>query len=290
MAYRLPISPAPVQTNRLLSQSQTVIGHVLGGASCEDPPTPLRCSGRTSGLRCRSQSPPQPAAVPGGERDKAGSGGWREPDEGAGPRLGCRPGLSASILKSFSPKFNSSCAEYSRRSRTASRQLFPAAPPLPDRRLRSNEAGTTGPPGAQLTSPTVDRAAPDGDFQRGAMESGQRAEAGRGRASPRGLPGLLVLLGCCWFCWAEEEVLMNTKLETSDLRWTNHPADDQQWEELSGLDEDANSVRTFQICTPSSPASYWLRTRWIPRRAATTLYVEIRWVEPPSGLRRQEVV
>ncbi|XP_032437831.1 ephrin type-B receptor 4b-like isoform X2 [Xiphophorus hellerii] len=109
------------------------------------------------------------------------------------------------------------------------------------------------------------------------MESGQRAEAGRGRASPRGLPGLLVLLGCCWFCWAEEEVLMNTKLETSDLRWTNHPADDQQWEELSGLDEDSNSVRTFQICTPSSPASYWLRTRWIPRRAATTLYVEIRF-------------
>uniref|UniRef100_A0A3B5M821 receptor protein-tyrosine kinase n=1 Tax=Xiphophorus couchianus TaxID=32473 RepID=A0A3B5M821_9TELE len=112
---------------------------------------------------------------------------------------------------------------------------------------------------------------------------------------------------------------MNTKLETSDLRWTNHPADDQQvspahihtscwdwldvdpsscsligpslppqWEELSGLDEDSNSVRTFQICTPSSPASYWLRTRWIPRRAATTLYVEIRWVEPPSGPRRQE--
>ncbi|MEQ2160326.1 Ephrin type-B receptor 4b, partial [Goodea atripinnis] len=70
---------------------------------------------------------------------------------------------------------------------------------------------------------------------------------------------------------------MNTKLETSDLRWTNHPADDQQWDELSGLDEDSNSVRTFQICTPDSPSSYWLRTRWIPRQAATTLYVEIRF-------------
>ncbi|XP_038132782.1 ephrin type-B receptor 4b-like isoform X2 [Cyprinodon tularosa] len=70
---------------------------------------------------------------------------------------------------------------------------------------------------------------------------------------------------------------MNTKLETSDLRWTNHPAEDQQWEELSGLDEDQNSVRTFQICTTDSPSSYWLRTRWIPRRAATTLYVEIRF-------------
>ncbi|KAM4713930.1 ephrin type-B receptor 4b-like [Anableps anableps] len=107
--------------------------------------------------------------------------------------------------------------------------------------------------------------------------SGQRAEASRGRASCCGLPVLVVLLGCCWFCWAEEEVVMNTKLETSDLRWTNHPADDQQWDELSGLDEDSNSVRTFQICTPDSPTSYWLRTRWIPRRAATTLYVEIRF-------------
>ncbi|XP_037832560.1 ephrin type-B receptor 4b isoform X2 [Kryptolebias marmoratus] len=89
--------------------------------------------------------------------------------------------------------------------------------------------------------------------------------------------GPLLVLMMMMSCWAEEEVLMNTKLETSDLRWTNHPPDDQQWEEISGVDDDANSVRTFQICTPSSPASYWLRTRWIPRRAATTLYVEIRF-------------
>uniref|UniRef100_A0A3P8V9N8 receptor protein-tyrosine kinase n=1 Tax=Cynoglossus semilaevis TaxID=244447 RepID=A0A3P8V9N8_CYNSE len=73
------------------------------------------------------------------------------------------------------------------------------------------------------------------------------------------------------------EVLMNTKSETTDLRWTNHPADDHQWEEMSGLDDEFNMVRTYQICTPKSPSSYWLRTRWIPRRAATTLYVEIRF-------------
>uniref|UniRef100_A0AAQ4RW70 receptor protein-tyrosine kinase n=1 Tax=Gasterosteus aculeatus aculeatus TaxID=481459 RepID=A0AAQ4RW70_GASAC len=70
-------------------------------------------------------------------------------------------------------------------------------------------------------------------------------------------------------------LLMNTKLETSDLRWTNHPPEDPQWEELSGLDDEANSVRTYEICTPDSLSSYWLRTRWIPRGAATTLYVEI---------------
>uniref|UniRef100_A0A667ZQX3 receptor protein-tyrosine kinase n=1 Tax=Myripristis murdjan TaxID=586833 RepID=A0A667ZQX3_9TELE len=73
------------------------------------------------------------------------------------------------------------------------------------------------------------------------------------------------------------EVLMNTKLETSDLRWTSYPADDLQWEEVSGLDDEGNSVRTYQICTLDSPASYWLRTRWIPRRAATVLYIEIRF-------------
>ncbi|XP_008323742.1 ephrin type-B receptor 4-like isoform X2 [Cynoglossus semilaevis] len=88
------------------------------------------------------------------------------------------------------------------------------------------------------------------------------------------LPQLLLLL--CR-CGADEEVLMNTKSETTDLRWTNHPADDHQWEEMSGLDDEFNMVRTYQICTPKSPSSYWLRTRWIPRRAATTLYVEIRF-------------
>lgn len=48
-----------------------------------------------------------------------------------------------------------------------------------------------------------------------------------------------------------------------------------QWDEVSGLDDESNSVRTYEICTPNSPASYWLRTRWIPRKLATTLYVEI---------------
>ncbi|XP_034078818.1 ephrin type-B receptor 4b-like [Gymnodraco acuticeps] len=90
-----------------------------------------------------------------------------------------------------------------------------------------------------------------------------------------GLVVLLPLLVLC--CWAEEEVLMNTKLETSDLRWTTHPAEDPQWDEVSGLDDEQNSVRIHEICTPDSADSYWLRTRWIPRGAATTLYVEIRF-------------
>ncbi|XP_031169071.1 ephrin type-B receptor 4b isoform X2 [Sander lucioperca] len=108
-------------------------------------------------------------------------------------------------------------------------------------------------------------------------ERGLRAVAAPGRASLCGLPLLLLPLILVTCCRAEEEVLLNTKLETSDLRWTTYPADDPQWEEVSGLDDESNSVRTYQICTPDSAASYWLRTRWIPRRAATTLYVEIRF-------------
>ncbi|XP_051517010.1 ephrin type-B receptor 4b isoform X2 [Myxocyprinus asiaticus] len=76
---------------------------------------------------------------------------------------------------------------------------------------------------------------------------------------------------------AEEEVLMNTKLETSDLRWTIYPSSDPEWEEMSGLDEEGNSVRTFQICPVDSSVSHWLRTRFIPRRGASQVYVEIRF-------------
>uniref|UniRef100_A0A8P4FWN3 receptor protein-tyrosine kinase n=1 Tax=Dicentrarchus labrax TaxID=13489 RepID=A0A8P4FWN3_DICLA len=84
------------------------------------------------------------------------------------------------------------------------------------------------------------------------------------------------------------EVLMNTRLETSDLRWTNYPADDPKWEEVSGLDDESNSVRIHEICTLDSPSSYWLRTRWIPRRAATTVYVEIRFTMMEcAGLNRR---
>uniref|UniRef100_A0A8P4G9U4 receptor protein-tyrosine kinase n=1 Tax=Dicentrarchus labrax TaxID=13489 RepID=A0A8P4G9U4_DICLA len=81
---------------------------------------------------------------------------------------------------------------------------------------------------------------------------------------------------------------MNTRLETSDLRWTNYPADDPKWEEVSGLDDESNSVRIHEICTLDSPSSYWLRTRWIPRRAATTVYVEIRFTMMEcAGLNRR---
>ncbi|XP_035377201.1 ephrin type-B receptor 4b [Electrophorus electricus] len=84
-------------------------------------------------------------------------------------------------------------------------------------------------------------------------------------------------------CVAEEEVVMNTKLETSDLRWTIYPSTDPEWEEMSGLDEEGNSVRTFQICPSDSSASHWLRTRFVPAGGASQLYVELRFTMMECG-------
>uniref|UniRef100_A0A3B4YC25 receptor protein-tyrosine kinase n=1 Tax=Seriola lalandi dorsalis TaxID=1841481 RepID=A0A3B4YC25_SERLL len=69
------------------------------------------------------------------------------------------------------------------------------------------------------------------------------------------------------------EVLMNTKMETSDLKWTIF----SRWEEVSGLDEENNSVRTYQICQTDSSSSHWLRSGFIQRRGASQVYVELRF-------------
>ncbi|XP_060137921.1 ephrin type-B receptor 4 [Zootoca vivipara] len=84
---------------------------------------------------------------------------------------------------------------------------------------------------------------------------------------------------CFWipFALTAEESLMNTKLETVDLRWMTYPADGQ-WEELSGLDEEQNSVRTFEVCGVRSPnQNNWLRTTFVPRSGATHVYAELRF-------------
>uniref|UniRef100_A0AAY4CBZ7 receptor protein-tyrosine kinase n=1 Tax=Denticeps clupeoides TaxID=299321 RepID=A0AAY4CBZ7_9TELE len=70
---------------------------------------------------------------------------------------------------------------------------------------------------------------------------------------------------------------MNTKLETSDLKWTAYPPDLLGWEEVSGLDDEGNSVRTLEFCPDDSSVSHWLRTRLIGGRGASQLYVEVRF-------------
>nr|XP_023659288.1 ephrin type-B receptor 4-like [Paramormyrops kingsleyae] len=76
---------------------------------------------------------------------------------------------------------------------------------------------------------------------------------------------------------AEEEILMNTKLETSDLKWTVFPRLKPEWEEMSGLDEDNNIVRTYQFCPTDSSGSHWVRSTMIERRGASQVYVELRF-------------
>ncbi|XP_066450040.1 ephrin type-B receptor 4 isoform X2 [Eleutherodactylus coqui] len=75
---------------------------------------------------------------------------------------------------------------------------------------------------------------------------------------------------------ALEVTLMNSKLETSDLRWTTYPQADGQWDETSGLDEEQTPVRTYEICNSHlSDQNNWLRTCFIPRGRAHHIYVEI---------------
>uniref|UniRef100_A0A3B3B627 receptor protein-tyrosine kinase n=1 Tax=Oryzias melastigma TaxID=30732 RepID=A0A3B3B627_ORYME len=70
---------------------------------------------------------------------------------------------------------------------------------------------------------------------------------------------------------------MNTKTETSDLKWTIFSRNKPEWEEISGLDEEGISVRTYQICQTDSSSSHWLRSGFIQRRGASQVYVELRF-------------
>uniref|UniRef100_A0A8C9QGP1 receptor protein-tyrosine kinase n=1 Tax=Spermophilus dauricus TaxID=99837 RepID=A0A8C9QGP1_SPEDA len=77
-------------------------------------------------------------------------------------------------------------------------------------------------------------------------------------------------------CWA---TLLNTKLETADLKWVTFPQVEGQWEELSGLDEEQHSVRTYEVCDlQRAPGlAHWLRTGWVPRRGAVHVYATLRF-------------
>lgn len=52
----------------------------------------------------------------------------------------------------------------------------------------------------------------------------------------------------------------------------------KQWEEVSGYDENLNTIRTYQVCNVFEPSqNNWLLTTYIDRRAAQRIYVEIRF-------------
>lgn len=52
-----------------------------------------------------------------------------------------------------------------------------------------------------------------------------------------------------------------------------------QWEELSGLDDEQHSVRTYEVCdVQRAPGlAHWLRTGWVPRRGAVHVYATLRF-------------
>ncbi|XP_038617998.1 ephrin type-B receptor 1 isoform X2 [Tachyglossus aculeatus] len=73
-----------------------------------------------------------------------------------------------------------------------------------------------------------------------------------------------------------EETLMDTRTATAELGWTANPA--SGWEEVSGYDENLNTIRTYQVCNVFEPnQNNWLLTTFINRRGAHRIYTEMRF-------------
>uniref|UniRef100_A0A8C9SII8 receptor protein-tyrosine kinase n=1 Tax=Scleropages formosus TaxID=113540 RepID=A0A8C9SII8_SCLFO len=61
----------------------------------------------------------------------------------------------------------------------------------------------------------------------------------------------------------------------SELRWTGIPS---RWEEVSGYDENMNTIRTYQVCNVfESNQNNWVRTKYIHRRGAQRIHVEMKF-------------
>ncbi|XP_070609255.1 ephrin type-B receptor 1 isoform X7 [Erythrolamprus reginae] len=75
---------------------------------------------------------------------------------------------------------------------------------------------------------------------------------------------------------AVEETLMDTRTATAELGWTANPP--SGWEEVSGYDENLNTIRTYQVCNVFEPnQNNWLLTTFINRHGAHRIYTEMRF-------------
>ncbi|XP_029818504.1 ephrin type-B receptor 1-like [Manacus vitellinus] len=90
------------------------------------------------------------------------------------------------------------------------------------------------------------------------------------------------IMTCEWrFCWLSlrhppSETLMDTRTATAELGWTANPP--SGWEEVSGYDENLNTIRTYQVCNVFEPnQNNWLLTTFINRRGAHRIYTEMRF-------------
>ncbi|XP_054022150.1 ephrin type-B receptor 1 [Dryobates pubescens] len=87
---------------------------------------------------------------------------------------------------------------------------------------------------------------------------------------------LVVLLCLAAAAAAVEETLMDTRTATAELGWTANPP--SGWEEVSGYDENLNTIRTYQVCNVFEPnQNNWLLTTFIGRRGAHRVYAELRF-------------
>uniref|UniRef100_A0A3P8T0Q4 receptor protein-tyrosine kinase n=1 Tax=Amphiprion percula TaxID=161767 RepID=A0A3P8T0Q4_AMPPE len=75
---------------------------------------------------------------------------------------------------------------------------------------------------------------------------------------------------------SSEEVLMDSTTATAELGWTIFPS--QGWEEVSGYDENMNTIRTYQVCNVfDSSQNNWVRTKYIRRRGAQRIHVQMKF-------------
>uniref|UniRef100_A0A674AZE6 receptor protein-tyrosine kinase n=1 Tax=Salmo trutta TaxID=8032 RepID=A0A674AZE6_SALTR len=72
------------------------------------------------------------------------------------------------------------------------------------------------------------------------------------------------------------EILMDSTTATAELGWTIYPA--LGWEEVSGYDENMNTIRTYQVCNVfDNNQNNWVRTKYISRRGAQRIHVEMKF-------------
>ncbi|XP_062871635.1 ephrin type-B receptor 2 [Trichomycterus rosablanca] len=93
------------------------------------------------------------------------------------------------------------------------------------------------------------------------------------------LMALMHIIGLLWIItplWAVEDVLMDSTTATAELGWTIYPS--LGWEEVSGYDENMNTIRTYQVCNVfRANQNNWVRTNYIRRRGAQRIHVEIKF-------------
>uniref|UniRef100_A0A3P9HAX4 receptor protein-tyrosine kinase n=1 Tax=Oryzias latipes TaxID=8090 RepID=A0A3P9HAX4_ORYLA len=88
------------------------------------------------------------------------------------------------------------------------------------------------------------------------------------------------MFDCLFLCWSTE-TLMDSTTATAELGWTVYPVSgtsDNSWEEVSGYDENMNTIRTYQVCNVfDSNQNNWVRTKYIRRRGAQRIHVEMKF-------------